>query len=294
MSIFIQRDTSPAYNITFRTVSPIIFIILISSIYYYFKLDFLVKNIFIITPIYFFYRISYNVLLNKWQLINKKREILISLISSIASYVIYIKFIIFKTNLLPDPANLTGELWIIIILYLYSTFNSIDIGTAGSEKRREKYYRKYYNRFKFKYGDKIALTKPSPILESLIYTIMIYENFNRPPFFRFLERMIFPYFSKTLGIMQVETKEKISDEQSVDIAIERISNKYNTSLNIVKTQTDNSSHYVSQAGETLNATGGVIREVLKDYNKDEEYIDGVNEMHSIVISEFYPNIELYT
>ncbi|WP_303310505.1 hypothetical protein [Hymenobacter sp. BT730] len=292
MNLFTQRDESPAYNITFRILSPIIFTIVISSLYYFLSFDYLVHNIWIIVPLYFAFRIIYNLLLHKWQLIDKRREIILSIISTLGTFAIYKKFIIVRANLLPDPANLTGELWIIIILYIYNTFNKIDVGTSGSEIRREKYYNKYYRLFKYKYGHIINQLHPTPILESLIYATIMYENFNRPPLFRIAERALFPFFTKTIGIMQVTTKQRITDNESVRIGSAIIKSEYILQLPIVKQNFIDQGVTDPPVGEVLNATTEVIKEVLKTYNKDNDYIYGVMELHEIILKKFYPQVEI--
>ncbi|WP_354579398.1 hypothetical protein [Hymenobacter sp. UYP22] len=259
-------------------------------------MDEIVKNIWFITPVYLLIRFMVNIFLNKWLLLDKKREVIISIISIGISYIVYKKFIILKNNLLPDPANLTGELWIIIILYLYSTFNNIDVGTSGSEKRRDIYYSKYYNMFKEQYHDIISSSNPSPILESLIYSVLMYENFNRPPLIRFFERKVFPRYSKTLGIMQVKTKKNINDRESVVLGSNKIIRSYNKQLPISiekeKESIENPENHKSLIGINLRASYGVIIEALKDYNKDDNYIQGVMELQEILVKKFYPNVDI--
>ena len=55
---------------------------------------------------------------------------------------------------------------------------------------------------------------------------MIYKNFNRPKFVRFIERIYFHITKKphTLGIMQVRTKKLIDDKTSIVMAIDIIKN----------------------------------------------------------------------
>ena len=58
----------------------------------------------------------------------------------------------------------------------------------------------------------------------MVYAIMIYENFNRPKFVRWIEYVHFLVNTKphTLGIMQVTTSKWINDRQSIILAIEKI------------------------------------------------------------------------
>lgn len=109
MTLFTQRDDAPAYNIIFRLLSPIIYVVLIASVYYFLNLDNFVINIWYVVPIYFLFRILYNVILNKWQLVDKRREIILTVVGTLLSALVYKKFIIIRSNLLPEPSSLTGE-----------------------------------------------------------------------------------------------------------------------------------------------------------------------------------------
>lgn len=56
---------------------------------------------------------------------------------------------------------------------------------------------------------------------NLVLAIMTVENLQRPPWFRRLERLKSRFFrSGTYGIMQVASKEPLSDEESIRIAVE--------------------------------------------------------------------------
>lgn len=90
--------------------------------------------------------------------------------------------------------------------------------------------RRYY-KFRSTYRDLIAprLAQMPSEFEVLLYSIMIYEDYNRPSTVRFFERVILRllnFFKQkrqmTLGVMQVSTCSIISDIDSVKIAVERL------------------------------------------------------------------------
>ena len=61
-------------------------------------------------------------------------------------------------------------------------------------------------------------------MKALIYSIMIYENFNRSRFARAIERIVFRHSSKlhTYGIMQVQSNKVLTDEQSIVLAVNKM------------------------------------------------------------------------
>lgn len=90
--------------------------------------------------------------------------------------------------------------------------------------------RRYY-KFRSTYRDLITprLAQMPCEFEMLLYSIMIYEDYNRPSIVRFFERIIMRLFTlfkqkrqMTLGVMQVSTCLIISDIESVKIAVGRL------------------------------------------------------------------------
>lgn len=120
-SSFTDDLESPLFNFFFRVVSPVVFIIIVSAIFYALKLDYLVYKIFLITIYYFAIRWITIVALNRSSLTNWLRQLIIGLTSIGLSYLLYKTLLIEKKNILPDPGELANELWIIIILF-YTMF----------------------------------------------------------------------------------------------------------------------------------------------------------------------------
>lgn len=158
--------------------------------------------------------------------------------------------------------------------------NNIKISKEGTRKRKLNYLEIECRKYKSLFSETInKLSKNNEVI-NLIYAILVYENFARPKAFRFIENLVPEGFEITRGIMQVKTKEKISDLKSVELAIEKINEDYEKSL----TET--------QAHAPMNLTGGMPKEfvekMMKDetiiktvakYNKDDDYISEVIELY---------------
>lgn len=93
-----------------------------------------------------------------------------------------------------------------------------------------------YNRYKNKYGSHIQyiLNKKGYMFKSakqrdhflcLLYAIMIYEAHNRPIWIRIIEyglKLVCPFRKMSLGIMQIQTNNWISDSESIFLAIDKV------------------------------------------------------------------------
>lgn len=127
-------------------------------------------------------------------------------------------------QILPSPRSLLDQLWILIIMFLYSVLNNLQIGRKGTVKRKNDYIQTRYLRFKRKYDSFIKDILHNDFYEALTYSIMIYEDFNRPIVIRWIEYLRFFITKKphTLGIMQIMTNTYINNEDSIRLAIYKI------------------------------------------------------------------------
>lgn len=92
-----------------------------------------------------------------------------------------------------------------------------------SERRKVTYISKRLASFKKRFGHIVDAHVPDESTRVLVYSIMIFEAFNRPKIGRWAENLlILCGVPKTAGIMQVKTSKLISDEESVEIAVQKI------------------------------------------------------------------------
>lgn len=216
ISITIHDDTAPLFNYFFKVLAPIVYLIILISIFQLAGLDAINKNIYLVVVYYWIYRFLYVAFRGRLPLLNWWLQI-VYWISSIG-LAVWVYFLVDKLDtILPDPATLLEELWILIILFVYSVFNKMSFSRKGAEKRIEKYVDKQYLQFKNEYGQIVDSLINQDCFKALVYSIMIYENFNRPRQARFIER-IYGKFSRkkhTYGIMQVMSPIPLSDEESI-------------------------------------------------------------------------------
>lgn len=290
LTAFVKNDDAPAFNLIFRVFSPLVLIIILASIFYSLKLDKYVQNIWLVTLFYCLGRFIFILLFDRIFLVNWVREIFIWVTSTGISWIIYENFIKLKSNLLPQPENLTNEFWILLILFVYSALNQIEINSNATIKRKQQYLRKTYALNKKKYHSIIASQSVDSLCESFIYAVLLYESFNRPKLIRTIEKLTFPHIAKSLGPMQVKTDKMLTDYQSVTEGSARVVRSYLQALKMAKERAAEKEVEFNPYTESRHMRY-LQYKVAAEYNKDDSYVDGLSEMHDHVIENLYPSFK---
>jgi hypothetical protein len=279
LSIFARQDEAPAFNFILRTASPTVYIIVTSAIMYAFGEDNLVKGIWHVVPFYYMFRALYNVAFGRVGLINWKSFISQGIIAVWVSWFLYDKLILTKQYIVPDAETLANNLWLIIILFLYSVLNRIQTSSEGTRRRKLRYITKQYSTFRSEYGDLISHVAGNEHIQCLAYAIMIYENFGRPRILRSIE-MLIPLKALTRGIMQVRSTDRITDKQSVAIALEKLNQDFSDSLTKFRAENQLWIERVDESIAEKTIVSMAVRETIILYNKDQDYILEVQQLIS--------------
>lgn len=204
-----NAENSIGFNAIYRILIAPISIIMFSIIFYVFKMDSNINNIWAISVWFLIIQLILIVLVGRWRLVNKSKYFVFHIISIALSYYLYSAAISKGLNhLLPDEANLRTEMWLIIAVFFYGIFKNIRENDKSFQNRKDQYITKKAIKFRKKYG--FITNKCNPMLRDIILAIMIYENYNRPRIARVFEWAI---QSKTRGIMQVNGAK--NDESSI-------------------------------------------------------------------------------
>lgn len=135
VSISIQEeDDFAAFNFIFKVFSSVIYLIIISTICYSFKQDYLVKDIYFVSIYYIVIRFVVSFVSGKLKLVNWKKQIIYWISLIIASLFVYNKLIITKVSILPDFKTMSNEVWLIILAFLYGIFDKIGKSKIEIEK----------------------------------------------------------------------------------------------------------------------------------------------------------------
>ena len=185
---------------------------------------------------------------------------------------------------MPTEQEITTALWFAVVGYIYKVIKDISISSLDNN-RKLNYVKHKHNLFSHKYGSIIEEAIGTGIDNStvekqkaLIYSILIYEDFNRHILCRFMERLFFwTGRIKTSGIMQVTSDVYLSNQDSVKkgacILIEKYNEVYKDKYN--NTQDKNHSLYTAR------------RESIKHYNSDISYINEVESIYNL-LEVIYP------
>ncbi|MFN4249041.1 MAG: hypothetical protein ACK4EY_15035 [Flavipsychrobacter sp.] len=279
ISMFVKIEEAPAFNFLLRVLTPTVFLIIVSAILYYLELDRYVVNIYLVSLYYIIFRLGFNLVTNRGKLLNWYRQIVHWIAIMTISYLVYDKIIKNKTNILPDFTTISNELWIIILVFVFQIFNNVRFSQEATKRRKLNFIKARYIYFKNKYYPIIKRETKNEILEALTFSIMIYEDFNRPKVIRYIENIRHGITNKphTLGVMQVKTEKRITDKESVIIGTKKIVKSYYEYVESLKDSEYGFNDY------------SAYWFIIEQYNIGDEYSSEIIDLFNILKDEFYKN-----
>lgn len=186
MKIVVEEESAPAFNFLFKIIAPIVFIILCAVAFEALKLETFNKNIYFTIVFYWLFRTLWIICTSRGSLTNWKEQFFYWITSIGLSIWVYSLFESVE-QILPSPRSLIDQLWILIIMFIYSVLNKLQISRKETTKRKNNYIRCRYLKFNKKYDCIIKGYFHNDFYEALTYSIMIYEDFNRPFVVRWIE-----------------------------------------------------------------------------------------------------------
>ena len=280
MGLEVKDDETPAFNFLLRVLGPVIYIIIIGVVLQSLDLAQYVNELYLITIYYWIIRLLYLIISNRLKLINWIRQVFYWFVSIGLSVWVY--HTIEKVDqILPRPDALLEQFWILVVLFLYNVLNNIRLSNQKSQKRKNKYIASRYFHFKAKYDKLITEYFHNNIYEALTYSIIIYEDYNRPYFIRKIEYIRFLITKKehTLGVMQVKTRTYIDDEKSLMLGMEKIKND---GQKIAKDDIDE--YYLENPSWWVFKVAGL-------YNGGDDYSFEIRNIYDYLMDNFYKNTD---
>lgn len=279
LSIGMQDDTAPTFNYLFKVLAPVVFIILMAALFQVLNLPAFNKNIYLVVVYYWAFRLLYVILLGHASLLDWKVQILYW-VSSIGLAVWVYSLIDKLETILPSSQSLIEELWLLIILFIYTIINKLQFFRGETEERKKRYIDRQYTKFHNRFGNQVDEYFDNDLLRALTFSIMIYENYNRSDFARFLERLLLKNSKKkhTYGIMQVMSNHVLSDEESIELGMKKIEQDYK--------------RIISEEEEcSVELSSWIVFQVANAYNGgDEHYSDEVRDVFTRLNERFYTDI----
>lgn len=217
-----------------KNIFKIIYLIVLAGFFSYFGIAAVNKNIFLIIVFEFIFRMIYILYFLGEDFFKKEDSRLSNFFIILFAAIIVNQYFINELNSVFLTAS---ELKIIVWLFIFMfSYKFVDKEKTSVLENKNKY--KYistkgiainYTKLKLEYSEDIVI-KDKKLL-TVLYSIMIYENYYRPIFLRKVDNLVFKFNGKKrkLGIMQVMSKKYISDLDSIEIVIkklEKFSEKY--------------------------------------------------------------------
>ena len=163
----------------------------------------------------------YNHYLHKDFFNNKDYLYIYYIILIILGYFINITFLKKIDNILLSKDQLKLFIWLIIFFYIIKFIDNLKYNNKKIDIEYE------YNYLNNLYGEYINSDKED--INRIIYSIMIYQNYNNNIIERSINKIKFKSDNKKhkYGIMQVESKVKLNDIESIELILKKISLEYN-------------------------------------------------------------------
>lgn len=224
------------------------------------------------------------VLLRRKELYSWPYEIGMACAGLILAYFLITYFFATEEIVFLQAKELREELWLAIVFILYKFFKQIldkkliqnKVLTEGQITR---YIIRKFNLFYGKYNHLLEINKENKNKCIFLYSVMIFEDYNRGPLVRKIEKIKFGIKKKaTLGIMQFPTEKLISDEESIVRFYEWLENELRDNDLL-----DPDDMQINQLAWEYNNDDRYAKSVAYIYNRLYEYIDDIPRFRK----EFY-------
>lgn len=183
------------------------------------------ENVFLIVIFEIFIRNFYITnIVNKPANSKPLTSIIENIISVGLSIFTYNYFISKVDSVIPNPEEIKGFIWFLIMLYvvyLYSlkTKNNKELEQKENIKLKSEQIIMQYAKLKNKYSS--IVKAKNQLINNTIYSIMIFEEFRTPRIYRNINSTLSTILRKETkhGIMQIASVDRISDEESISITL---------------------------------------------------------------------------
>lgn len=270
-SLFEEPNESVALNFFIRALSPAVFIILVSSAAVAVDRPELRLGIINVVPYYYALRAFVILMFNRHRLISWPRYIGHSILGIAFAALAYNYLILPNLSLIPDLETAGNELWLALIAFLYAVANKITLSGGPGARRRNTFVNSHYLAARARFGEQIDSKVSDELLKLVAYSVLVYEDYCRPPAIRTLERLAVWKKRRTTGIMQVAADEALTDVESVNRGLDIL---------LASWEKYSSEEYLWSR----------IRLSISDYNMDEDYIQRVQEVMEILAKRTDPSL----
>lgn len=285
-----EVESSNAFNFIFRVATPLVSLIIISTVLYALHFDPLIKNIHYSIFAYIFIRLGFNWMRGRLLLLNWPKLVLQWFVLLGGAFLVYEKIIKTKEYLVPDIKTVGNEVWLGIVAYLYVLSNQIRPDERKQEMRTNKFIQSKIDDYTAKFGPTIKNFSQNERFQALVYSVMLIEDFNRPKAYRCMENLLFRVGkAKTLGIMQTSPNRIVTDEESVVLGMEVLQKSLNSTFKKPDIWAVSQSYRERYEPSDVLATEErkIIHHVLTIYNHSGDYAREVESIFDHLINSMF-------
>lgn len=268
-------------------IHPALYLGIISWILQLFSLKTIIPSLWLVVPFYWGLRFIVALLRDTISFLNWQLQLILFFISLLLSectlFVIILPLVEAKKTIFIEIEQFRDAFWFAVFGFVakfiwdYSKVQMIgrDVFPSSKKstviiKRYEKYYHKYNQIVNAAIDRECAFTSEiqKSYFSCLVYTIMILETHNRPFWFRtaeYLVKFFCPNKLMSLGIMQYQTTDYISDNTSIVYAVRKLNSAYKP-LTDQNEATDN-------AIEDYNPSTAYFNEAIEIFDELKTYLN---------------------
>ena len=271
-TLFDEPNESIALNFFIRALAPAIFIIMLSAVAVSTGYPALRFEIYWVAIFYYVLRAGIIFAFNRHRLVSWIRFFVYAAAGLAAAILSYHNLIIPNRSLLPDLEAAGNELWLVILAFLYAVANNIQLFGEASARKRNQFVRSHFENAVEKFGSIMTEKIQDELLQLVAYSVLVFEDYARPPAIRTLERLMIWKSVRTTGIMQVASEKSLTDSESVSMGTEILIAAW--------AKYDSEEYPYSRVWNTLC-----------DYNADEDYARNVMEIMEIIAKRVEPRFK---
>jgi hypothetical protein len=202
-TLFEEPTESLALNFLIRALAPSVYVVALGATAVASGYPELRVGVYWIAIYYYCIRAAYIFAVNMQLLVNWYRFFRHVIVGLIAVWLAYEALILPNRSLLPDLDAAGNELWLAILAFIYAASNRVTVSDGGGARRRNAFVKARFDRAKKSFGELIDGQIADERVKLVAYSILIYEDYCRPPTVRLLERLIFwwsaPRFTGHVG-----------------------------------------------------------------------------------------------
>lgn len=281
-----DRKKSLIVNVQYNVFAPLVYTLLIAALLQYLNVSWLLNRVMYTVPCYYIVRaVMINGVSGKHWLYNWKYEMRNAVMGTCLALFVQKVLILSGKPILPTVEEFRTQMWLVFIalaygflIRVYGKTPSIRQDKVCTNEMKQGYIREKYTKFQKKYHGLIKETASGNFLQSVIYAVMIYEDYNRPRTHRWCENIFFRLGRRpmTLGVMQVMTSVFIDDARSVELGSKKIRQSFERFVQEKIDEYDGDYEFGFREPEDC------IREICMDYNGAEDYVDAVRYIYSVL------------